>query len=1019
MGGAQAVSDVLSDERGGGGFQSQFLTWNLRLLDAFFSPAVAGEESWLQVDPRELDALAPDLGGDEGFRNAVRQGPPWSQKRGDPGQDFLQESLRLLNHRRGAAPRPVNYSDPGRISGVYAGANAPLYLPYLAALVRTAAVSERGFYEQLATDHGFVRRWSPNELARLEPVWDDLEKWTNDCAGRFGRFVRRRLGGYPRIGVPKSQSIVSSRDAEAIGRLFAQLGLKPGQSLSPRTLAEVRLAAQSAYFLGTALREAAAEGAYQETLDARLERLIDEWDGSLPNAATAASDDENFRDGTSAGVIEAVLSRTEGLDGTDGCWHIHWRVDALRDSGWLTLERAGVAWQIPLLGTDASTSRPSDDVAQAAAIDALAASEDDDVEFSASVDSDGEPCGGDMAFVLQKRCLRSFVWEFSEREDRFELRERPVPLHGDAMLLATTSNAGRVSHYLEINNLHHELLDTTGLPEGWLLVHVKNCERLTEEQRSTIPDGQGHAAKPRMVRLVGGRSVSRAGSRQYLPYDLPSIELDAPPGTVLCSSGLEFKEVPAGEGRSSIRRFTVRRQDEQVRSYRIKATKDGEELSVAALRVAGDDSIRITPGRDYALDNMGLSSRDGEGLSGVLTDVHESRPSACGYFRKRPREVGAVSDDADLSAVTQCATACFLDALAREGSMSYGVARDLLDRLLGRESEVMGAGLALTQLRARGHLELELDNKGRRIRVHAVAPVLHPLAIVCGGQRVLGIAGTLRLSHWRWLADELGAHGEVRVKGTGMAQLPLWRIIPTDGPIHSAVADAGGFSLRPPQSAALANWSADFATRAAALTEGAVSTLGDMSHRARRYVPGKGHFARPLTEVAVGEGAAFQLFKTEDRETYRNDLFVLGIRQEPAGSSLAFVRDSRWGVWIAVEAFGRFLRDQHGIGEACPWPLPYIEDSGTVWIPGRLGLPVVLERALVLASGEPPAAIAVQRELHEGRIRLSHGRAGFDQPVVSRVYDEMATGTWLAYQCVPRDAAEAVASKLGACLTAG
>jgi hypothetical protein len=1015
--GRQVETGVVSEEAGRARCQSMFLAWNLRLLDAFFSPAVAGEESWLQVDPRELDALAPDLGGDEGFRNAVRQGPPWSQKRGDPGLDFLQESLRLLDYRRGTAPRPVNYLEPGHISGVYAGANAPLYLPYLAALVRTAAVSERGFYEQLATDHEFLRRWSPNELARLETVWDDLERWTNGCDGRFGKFVRRSLGGYCRIGVPKSQSIVSSRDAEAIGRLFAQLGLKPGQSLSPRILAEVRQAAQGAYFLSAAFRGAAAEGAYQETLDARLERLIDEWDGSLPKAAPAGNEDENFRDLASRGVVEAVLSRAEGFDGLDGAWLIHWRVDALRDSGWLTLERAGASWRIPLLGTEASTSGPSDGIPQAAAIDALAASEDDDVEFSASVNSDGEPCGDDMPLFLLKRCLRSFVWEFSEREDRFELRERPVPLHGDAMLLATTSNAGRLGHYLEINNLDHELPDTTGLPEGWLLVHLKHCERLTEEQRSTMPDGQGHAARPRMLRLVGGRSVSRAGSRQYLPYDLPLIELDAPPGTVLCSSGLEFKEVRAGEGRSSIRRFTVRRQDDHVRSYRIKATKDGEELSVAALRVAGDDSIRIAPGRDYALDEMGLSSHDGEGLSGVLSQVRESGLSASGSFRNEAREVGAVIGNADLSAVTQCATACFLDALGREGSMSYGVARDLLDRLLGRESEVMGAGLALTKLRARGHLELEMDNKGRRIRVHAVAPALYPLAIECGGQRVLGIAGTLRLSHWRWLADELGAHGEVRVKRTGMAQLPLWRIIPAGGPIHAAVADAGGFSLRPPQSAAIADWSADVAARAAALAEGAVSTLGDMSNRARRYVPGKGHFARPLMEVAVGEGAAFQLFKTEDRETLRNDLFVLGIRQETGSRSLAFVRDSRWGIWIAVEAFGRFLRDTYGVREACPWPLPYTEDSGTVWIPGRLGLPVVLERALVLASGEPPAAIAVQGELHDGWIRLAHRRAGFEQPMVSRVYDEMATGTWLAYPFVPRDAAEAVASKLGARLT--
>ncbi len=312
---AQAVSEVVSEERGGGVLQSQFLTWNLRLLDAFFSPAVAGEESWLQVDPRELDALAPDLGGDEGFRKAVQQGPPWSQKRGDPGLDFLQEPLRLLDYRRGTAPRPVNYLEPGSLSGVYAGANAPLYLPYLAALIRTAAVSERGFYEQLATDHGFLRKWSPNELARLEPVWDDLERWTNGCSGRYGRFVRRSLGGYCRIGVPKSQSIVSSRDAETIGRLFAQLGLEPGQALLPRDLEEIREVAAGAHFLSKAFKDAASDSDYQETLDARLERLIDEWDPSLPKAASSANNDDHVRENASTtDVMEVVLSRREGIE---------------------------------------------------------------------------------------------------------------------------------------------------------------------------------------------------------------------------------------------------------------------------------------------------------------------------------------------------------------------------------------------------------------------------------------------------------------------------------------------------------------------------------------------------------------------------------------------------------------------------------------------------------------------------------------------------------------------------------
>ena len=65
------VLDKISEQR------DDFVFWNIRLLESFFSPALSGEEVWLQVSPDELDSIGRDLGGDEGFVKAVRAGPPW------------------------------------------------------------------------------------------------------------------------------------------------------------------------------------------------------------------------------------------------------------------------------------------------------------------------------------------------------------------------------------------------------------------------------------------------------------------------------------------------------------------------------------------------------------------------------------------------------------------------------------------------------------------------------------------------------------------------------------------------------------------------------------------------------------------------------------------------------------------------------------------------------------------------------------------------------------------------------
>jgi hypothetical protein len=135
--------------------------------------------------------------------------------------------------------------------------------------------------------------------------------------------------------------------------------------------------------------------------------------------------------------------------------------------------------------------------------------------------------------------------------------------------------------------------------------------------------------------------------------------------------------------------------------------------------------------------------------------------------------------------------------------------------------------------------------------------------------------------------------------------------------------------------------------------------------------------------------------------------------------TFAFVRDSRWGVWIALGAFVDWVSRLPGMDGVHPMPLPYSASDGTVWLPARISLPSLLERALVVCSGEAPKAIKLQRcegERAGDRIQLSDERSSAPVISVNRFYDDMAAGKWLAYRWVPQPIAKLVAAKLGAVL---
>jgi hypothetical protein len=988
--------------------------WNAKLLENFFSRACEGDEVWLQLDNHELDLIGPELGGDEGFLKAVQTGPAWqtfmrhgTRTRGDR-TDLMYRVQGLVKQRLFPAEKPRGYVDPGLLSPEYLGHKAPTYLPFLAALVRSSALaSSEGYYKHLQEALRLPPNWGSSQLAGLEGAWDDLESWTMETKGRFGRFVVRRLGGYAHVGVPRAQCIMSRRDCEASSRVFKLAGLRLGQEWSASVARDVISCASDV--LSASFRDALRHKELACPIEASLRSLFEEWDGRIPPTVHRRVD-ENEQDAAVSGQVEVALCPNDGAPG----WHIHWRVSPLREGSDVVLEKQNVRWRAPVWGTErcGTLADTASDVV-AASYSALVESAGQDVQFKALLEEEGSDPVDIGTLVLSKADLRVFVWGIDYYSQREELQEHPLPQFGCAYLLATKRIAHELLRWLERGRAVHEIVEANGLPLGWILACITDCSTLTYAQRDGLPGAVADNYAQRMITIAGGRSVSRASKRQYLSYDLPSIELDAPPGTALqANGGLDLKETSLPGRRPGVRRFTVSLRATTQKSFQISAVHDGRELARATLRVAPDSGEQVTLGKDFSLDPMGNPQAALSGLRGTLGD--EAGGAACGPITPLAIPAGTLGNPLHALGILKVESnpaVQFLDSLARHGTMAFGTAKDQLTRLLASSGQSVDPVKILLDLRCRGHVEIETNAKGHFSRVHVVPPALYQLPMIAGGMPVYGVLGSLLLQHWRSLFGHAGPDFIYQLASAG-GVLATWRILARDVTDIGRVAHASGMALLSPQSMQIASWAATSDEVRHQIEHGAVESVGTLEYRPMRLQPTTARFVQASSLLPT---STYQLFRMDDRDMPGGRVYVLAIKQGN-NTHYGFVRDSRWGVWISLRSFALLLKETFFIDDACPWPIPYSSKDRTLMVPAHISLPVVLERALVLCSGQAPDIVATMSHMVEGQCVVSRDSDGKRIAVVSRVYNDMADRKWLFYRAVPIEVATIVASKLGASL---
>jgi len=1014
----------------------KFSAWNLRLLRSFFSEASAGEEVFLRVDKDVLDEVGQDLGGDAGFLEAVRAGPSWRPPNSNlvtrvsslVRQRNLIETLKESDYekptRLAAVLQLAGYIDPGQLDPIYRGRAAPVYLPYLAMFVRIAATSAQGFYPHLRETLRLQEQFDSIKMAPMRDVWADLERWTNKHAGKFGRFKLRKLGGYEHIGVPQSQSILKAGDIQRIPVIFERAEIRPDRKLDDqlerKILNEAKVEAQRAgTFFSKSFCAALAKSEFDVPVSSVLRVIYEDWDGTLQDRKSVGDSPQDGDRGTRNRLCLCLSVAQEDPLKLEA----HWILPAIHDSGSFNLLHGSSCWNGTYAGADVGVTRSAEGLNQQFWRIAEACF-NIDIQFDLASRLGDETEEVRERVTLEMHLLWLFVPELDGPDGRAWLREGDLPGHGTAFLLSPPGNVGRLKNYLEREAPDHDIVEASGLPNGWLLVRLNECGALTESQR-ILPDGVEAHPIPRSIRFVGGRSVRRGYGHMYLPYDLPTVELDAPVGAVLSGSkGLNVTEEGVVEGEHApsslfrpIRRFKLQLLNSGSAAYKLEAQLDGEAIGrPATLRISGSDGDLVAIGQHFSLDSLGRPQPSTEGLSGVLSNW-------TGFDSSENKAATALSVDV-CSLGEECAPAeatsveeKFLDTLAQSGvgAMDAGVARKVIGRYLAEAGRNDIPTFLLMELRSRGQIEISTTPKGHMSRIHVVQPTMFQLPVESSGKKVYGVLGTLRLAHWEALAMGGSAWRAYVNQASGSRSGALRLVEESHGAIEQACSVDGSLGLRGFRHArlpslAIAQWSEGIEVVCETAMRNPMESIGKAAEGAMRFNIPMGRFSAKPSKFPL------ELWKTTDLDTGLGSVHYL-VEREGANLRHAFVQDSRWGVWISLDARLRQLRQQTGWDDIHPIPLTFDAIRRTVWLPARIGLPVVLERALVLCSGAAPCEFdLVHDEFAQinGRLSMCLKTGGMSKLTVSTVYQDMADGKWLAYQWVPEPVAAMVASKLGA-----
>ncbi|WP_306200925.1 hypothetical protein [Bacillus multifaciens] len=423
-----------------------YLKWNDLIASYFFNEEMAGQEVLLFIDKSLIKQLGKKIGENlDDFISSLIEGPHWIRASSNSG--ICQKALLAADKWRG---RKLEY---------------PPYIGYLALFVLAGYVQDENFsqiayYPKLRNLLGEEKGSGQYpSFDRMESLWKDLEKWsTEDKFEEYGRFKVRIRGRYRHVGLPLSQTIISSRERKRLPLIFNKVGITFYDSPDSETVRKILLDHGEEHFTKKTMRLLKGEEENSELLQALLDLAGDtlvEWDGIIPGDLI---DSNSF--------VHAKLRLCLSLNKLTEKAAFTLRINTQNEfpDEPLTFRRKMVVDTVRCIRITNGWSTELKDN-QNVRLDAtrlnwIQGEQFEDLENRWKVSLPGAP-------------VRVFM--LGREYGLYNLVEVPrIKFDSKFMVLCSSSHIGRVREWLEYSCQGVGELQYTGLPQGWSLFHATN-----------------------------------------------------------------------------------------------------------------------------------------------------------------------------------------------------------------------------------------------------------------------------------------------------------------------------------------------------------------------------------------------------------------------------------------------------------------------------------------------------------------------------------------------------------------
>lgn len=984
---------------------NEYDEWNALLLKEYFGPANDGEQVWIQTTRAELDDFGFRLGGTAGLLDALKAGPSWSNW----SPRHINLIVSFLINQRNTPHRMPGYRDPEVYDQLFQSLDAPTYMPYVALFVLGASEMDgRGYYATIAelSDGQFESSEDSREL--LRSVWNDLSNWTTDLLGEYGRFSSLKIGKHAYVGLAKAQALVTQKDRIELPRIFGRLGLKPAQQVTPDLTKQIAEYVASSEQCSNGMREACSDlSTYGAALNEIFSNRLNEWEGSLGERRS------KLRGQARAEIPKLQVMLRDTFEGWSICWRsqldgnfetIHLKIGDSPYQGDIDPIRGHIIFR---------SSQPS---AQAGAWQLL----NDGAQSRATIEASVEYSGDDrlpetIDLELSKLSTRGLCWIDTTEGSCTALAEAEMPVSGPLYLLSRLTDLSQQLE-IELASKFERIPDTDGLSSEWGLWVIEHVDDLRPSERSAVQrligDDSGAEERAR-ISFYGGCVIQRAGGRMYLDYDLPQVEVQMPPNSVLECDGLTITELSPslgskiGQKHVSAKHYSLARLEGSNKlQFELSVKQGSQKLCTKRLKIASEAGAAVGLHKDFSIGIYGEPRSDSNGIRGYTLPAEDAIHLTPHFDRyQKP----SLFDRWQIETTpTERLSVQFMDALASKGSLLFGEAKQLISRLnLSSSDKWLSPIPFLYDMQSLGHLEIQTDQRGHLIRIHACEPIIYE---VCD-------TANPNLSRWRFSGTfrqivwvNLIKAKEVRVFALRGILNIFWETSDSRS-LHSFARDNGFASVANP-AANILRWAGSVSGLRSRIGERTIAERSSPSNL-ERFNPNQARFTTDASgSMKVDANRQVELFRLDDPIIPAMRVSMLGSLNEEGRAEYSYIEDSSWAVWLAFTSFIDFASTFYPAFS--PWPLCYRAETSSLILPARLRLPSIVERALCASAGLLPTKVKcfTSDKPLDDSFELLCEESMRKVASVPAVYYDMADGMWLIYEGVPEYIASRLASKL-------